>query len=244
MIFSYSMLRKMANLEPGEMAFSKRFITEKLVRAGFKNIQIDYKDFLLPGIPDFLITPSIWVGAVLEKLPVVSKVSQSIFIRARKLSGTVVPQESLPTHRTQLLFLARYGISGIAGGAITVLFLFVWVTLLGLEKTYLLGLGLGFIVALIVTFALQKYWAFRDREPGRTGHQLVSYSVVAITGLVLNAVLLAGAKLLFEWLALDFFHGWYLVVQTGIVCVVAVFNFGMNFLFTFRHARQERLWDR
>lgn len=148
------------------------------------------------------------------------------------------------THRARLLFLIRYGISGVVGGAIQILFLYVWVTLLGLEKTYLLGLSLGFIVALIVNFALQKYWAFRDRESSRIPHQLLSYSVVAVSGLVLNTVLLAGAKMLFGWLSLDFFHGWYLIVQTGIVCVVSVFNFGMNFLFTFRHAQQERLWDR
>jgi hypothetical protein len=43
---------------------------------------VEYKDFLLPGIPDFLITPSVVVGDVLEKMPVLNKVSQSIFISA------------------------------------------------------------------------------------------------------------------------------------------------------------------
>jgi SAM-dependent methyltransferase len=84
LIFSYPKLRSMAHLEPGEMAFSKRFITSALARAGFKDIRVEYKDFLLPGIPDFLIAPSIWAGAVLEKIPLIKKVSQSIFIRARK----------------------------------------------------------------------------------------------------------------------------------------------------------------
>ncbi len=147
-------------------------------------------------------------------------------------------------HRERLLFLTRYGISGIIGGAIQVLFLFVWVTLLGLESTYLIGLGLGFIAALIVTFALQKYWAFRDREVGRMSRQLLSYSIVAISGLALNAALLAGAKMLSGFLSLDFFHGWYLIAQIVIIGIVSVFNFSMNFLFTFRHARQQRLWGR
>lgn len=83
-IFSYPKLRTLAHLEPSEMAFSKRFITSALTRAGFKNIQVDYKDFLLPGIPNFLITPSIWTGAVLEKIPFVNKLAQSLFIRAVK----------------------------------------------------------------------------------------------------------------------------------------------------------------
>lgn len=83
-IFSYPMLRAKASLEPDEMAFSKRFITNVLTRAGFEDVRVEYKDFLLPGIPHFLITPSIWVGAVLERLPLVRNISQSIFIRARK----------------------------------------------------------------------------------------------------------------------------------------------------------------
>ncbi|MSU73631.1 class I SAM-dependent methyltransferase [Candidatus Kaiserbacteria bacterium] len=86
LIFSYPKLRTLANLEPGEMAFSKRFIMGALARAGLEHIQVDYKDFLLPGIPDFLITPSIIAGAVAEKIPFIRGVSQSIFIRARKSS--------------------------------------------------------------------------------------------------------------------------------------------------------------
>jgi 2-polyprenyl-3-methyl-5-hydroxy-6-metoxy-1,4-benzoquinol methylase len=82
LIFSYPALRKMTHLEPDEMAFSKSFITEKLLKAGYKNIKVEYKDFLLPGIPDFLITPSVIMGDMLEKLPLVNKVSQSIFISA------------------------------------------------------------------------------------------------------------------------------------------------------------------
>jgi len=84
LIFSYPVLRKKANLEPDEMAFSKSFVTKKLESLGYKDVKVEYKDFLLPGIPDFLIQPSIVVGNVLEKLPLVNKVSQSIFITATK----------------------------------------------------------------------------------------------------------------------------------------------------------------
>ena len=59
LIFSYESLRKKAHLEPDEMAFSKPFIVEKLKKAGFSNIQVEYRDFLLPGIPESLVKPSI-----------------------------------------------------------------------------------------------------------------------------------------------------------------------------------------
>lgn len=84
LIFSYLFFREKASLEPDEMAFSKSYITEKLLKAKYKNIKVEYKDFLLPGIPDIAIKPSILVGNVLEKIPLINKVSQSIFIQATK----------------------------------------------------------------------------------------------------------------------------------------------------------------
>jgi ubiquinone/menaquinone biosynthesis C-methylase UbiE len=83
-MFTYSSGRKMAHLDPDEMAFSRPFIIKKLIKAKYQDVKVEYKDFLLPGIPDFLIKPSIAVGDVLEKIPVVKNVSQSIFISAVK----------------------------------------------------------------------------------------------------------------------------------------------------------------
>ncbi|MDB5283777.1 MAG: Methyltransferase type 12 [Bacteroidota bacterium] len=84
LIFSYDYLRKKTHLEPDEMAFSKSWVSAKLLKAGYKDIKVEYKDFLLPGIPDALITPSVVIGDVLEKIPVLKNVSQSIFISAKK----------------------------------------------------------------------------------------------------------------------------------------------------------------
>jgi 2-polyprenyl-3-methyl-5-hydroxy-6-metoxy-1,4-benzoquinol methylase len=68
-IFSYPLLRKAASLEPEEMAFSKQFAIRKLRDAGFENINVEYKDFLLPGVPDFMISPLVLAGNFLEKTP-------------------------------------------------------------------------------------------------------------------------------------------------------------------------------
>ncbi len=81
-IFRNKMLRKWASLEPDEMAFSKTFIEEKLNRAGFSEIDVVYKDFLLPGIPRVLVKPSIAIGNTLEKTPL-KYISQSILITAQ-----------------------------------------------------------------------------------------------------------------------------------------------------------------
>lgn len=80
----FNVARDWANLEPDEMAFSKPFIEEKLNKAGFAKVKVDYRDFLLPGIPDFMIQPSVMAGNVLEKIPGVNMVAQSLFIVAQK----------------------------------------------------------------------------------------------------------------------------------------------------------------
>src|SRR5439155_12418932 len=81
-IFSFPFFRKKAHLEPAEMAFSKSFITKKLHSVGYENIKVEYRDFLLPGIPRFLVNPSIAVGALAERIPLLKMWSQSIFITA------------------------------------------------------------------------------------------------------------------------------------------------------------------
>ena len=50
---------------------------------GFSDIEVVYKDFLLPGVPKALVGPSISIGNVLEKTPL-KYISQSILISAGK----------------------------------------------------------------------------------------------------------------------------------------------------------------
>jgi 2-polyprenyl-3-methyl-5-hydroxy-6-metoxy-1,4-benzoquinol methylase len=84
LVFNFGIFRKIAKLEPSEMAFTKGFITRKLKAAGFAGIEVEYRDFLLPGIPDFMIKPSVIAGMVLEKIPPLNMLSQSIYISAFK----------------------------------------------------------------------------------------------------------------------------------------------------------------
>jgi len=80
-IFKNKRLRKWAHLEPDEMAFSPGFIRQKLDAAGFSRNTVTYRDFLLPGVPKWMIGPSIAAGNLLEKTPL-RIISQSIFITA------------------------------------------------------------------------------------------------------------------------------------------------------------------
>ena len=91
LIFSFPFFREKAHLEPDEMAFSKDWITDKLCQAGYADVQVEFRDFLLPGIPDSFIKPSVAMGDVIERIPVLRCLSQSLFI-------TAVSAESIPGH--------------------------------------------------------------------------------------------------------------------------------------------------
>ena len=55
-----------------------------LKKHAYHEINIEYKDFLLPNTPPFLINHTIALGFVLEKIPIMNYLSQSIFISAKK----------------------------------------------------------------------------------------------------------------------------------------------------------------
>lgn len=91
-IFTFATLRRWARLEPAEMAFTRKFIQKKLIAAGFFEIAVNPRDFLLPNIPAFLIDTVVAVGSPLEKIPVLRHWAQSIFICAQ------LPTEDFRAH--------------------------------------------------------------------------------------------------------------------------------------------------
>jgi hypothetical protein len=66
------------------MAFTRNFIKKKLKDAGYSRSNVEYKDFLLPFIPDPLISTVCVVGDVIEKIPGLNRMTQSIFIVGEK----------------------------------------------------------------------------------------------------------------------------------------------------------------
>jgi hypothetical protein len=65
------------------MAFTRGYVMNQLSGAGFRDIDVTYRDFLLPGVPDWLIQPLVRVGATAERTPGIKHLSQSLFISAR-----------------------------------------------------------------------------------------------------------------------------------------------------------------
>jgi SAM-dependent methyltransferase len=81
-IFRIPAMRTWAKLEPDEMAFTPAWVTERLRKAGFRDVTVAWRDFLLPNLP-WAVAPAVArVSDVLERVPVVRRLSQSIFIVA------------------------------------------------------------------------------------------------------------------------------------------------------------------
>ena len=83
LIFTYGGLRRLAKLEPDERAFTRRHVMGRLREAQFEDIEVVYRDFLLPGVPDWLISPLVRFGDMAERAPGVKHLAQSLFISAR-----------------------------------------------------------------------------------------------------------------------------------------------------------------
>lgn len=81
-IFSFAPLRRLAKLEPDEMAFTAAFIRTELRAAGFRSTQVVPRDFLLPNTPTALIRPVCWLGDRAERMPGVRQMAQSVFMVA------------------------------------------------------------------------------------------------------------------------------------------------------------------
>ena len=137
--------------------------------------------------------------------------------------------------RERFDFLIRYALTGALGAFIQTFFLYLWISILGFEETYLLGAVLGFLLALIVSFILQKFWTFRNRPTHhRTHMQLFWYTGVAVLNVLINIVLLATAKEIFFLFGVNFFRGWYVIVQILIVCFASAVSFFANYFITFK----------
>lgn len=82
-IFGTSVGRRFAKLEPDEMAFTPSELKTILPNAGWHDVVIKTKDFLLPGLPKSLSNPILRVEPLLESTVLTSWLAQSHFISAR-----------------------------------------------------------------------------------------------------------------------------------------------------------------
>ncbi|MEW6641283.1 MAG: class I SAM-dependent methyltransferase [Pseudomonadota bacterium] len=82
-IFGTKIGRKWARLEPDEMAFKASALGQAISHAGWQDVSVTTRDFLVPGIPTALIKPILAVEPVLEGLAPTRWLAQSHFVTAQ-----------------------------------------------------------------------------------------------------------------------------------------------------------------
>lgn len=75
--------RRMARLDPDEMAFKPGELRKGLVEAGWRDVEVKMRDFLVPGLPMPLVRPVLAVEPALEATPLTSWLAQSHFMTAK-----------------------------------------------------------------------------------------------------------------------------------------------------------------
>ncbi len=81
-IFGTKIGRRHALLEPDEMAFRASELRRVIVASGWCNVQLQTRDFLLPGMPVRLIRPILAVEPFLEATALTRWLAQSHFVTA------------------------------------------------------------------------------------------------------------------------------------------------------------------
>lgn len=86
--------------------------------------------------------------------------------------------------------IIRYIVSGGAGALVQFLCFYFFSQVLGLW--YLYAVFLAFFFALIAAFCLQKFWTFHSFSRLLFKKQFLSYTTIAVFGILLNALLMYG----------------------------------------------------
>jgi 2-polyprenyl-3-methyl-5-hydroxy-6-metoxy-1,4-benzoquinol methylase len=82
-LFGTKFGRKFGRLEPDEMAFTPWKLRAEFERAKWSDIKVETRDFLLPGLPEALIRPSLLIEPLLEATVLTRWLAQSHFVTAR-----------------------------------------------------------------------------------------------------------------------------------------------------------------
>ncbi len=121
--------------------------------------------------------------------------------------------------------IIRFIISGATATGLIIVLLY------GLTKVfhiwYLASSVLAFIIATVVSFLLQKYWAFKDHRSDVLHKQAAAYFVLQLWDLVLNTALL--------YVGVTYLHLWYLLAQFCVSAIIAVQNFLVYRAFIFKN---------
>ena len=91
---------------------------------------------------------------------------------------------------------------------------------------------ISFSAAVLSNFTWNRLWTFPESRERPLGTQLLQFTIVNITGLLINTLILVGM----DYLLQNIFPARlsYNIAKAFAICVVLFWNFGMNLIWTYR----------
>jgi|GEM_PF-713495 len=117
----------------------------------------------------------------------------------------------------------RYFVCGVTAAAINIGSLYVFTDVVGIW--YLYSSVFAFLLSLIVSFVLQKFFVFKDMKTEKLHYQFSKFSVVAILGVITNTTLV--------YVFTDVIGFWYILSQLIAGFFVMIQNFLLYKFFIF-----------
>lgn len=129
----------------------------------------------------------------------------------------------------RLFKVFRYGVSGSLGAAVDLSVFFVLFRFSGIG--YIFSAVFSFLAAFAVSFTLQKFWTFRNRENGAFASQIKIYFTIAVMNVCLTAL---GMRLVVEGL------GFHPLLAKIIVSLVIAFESFFLYRLVFRERKVQK----
>ncbi len=129
-------------------------------------------------------------------------------------------------HFSDRKLVVRYIAAGGTGAFVNLASMYILTDIIGIW--YIASAIFAFLISLVVTFFLQKMWAFGDAtlHPRHALRQAALYTASSVSFLGLNTLML--------YLLVEFLDVWYLLAQFFSLGVVALGSFLFNKSVTFR----------
>ncbi len=122
-----------------------------------------------------------------------------------------------------ILKLIKFCVVGVSGMAVD--FGFTWLLKEKLNSNKYFANSTGFILAASSNYILNRIWTFESHNP-EIATEYVSFLIISVIGLGINNLFLF---LLHEKLHLNFY-----LSKLFSIGIVTIWNFGMNYFFTFK----------
>lgn len=125
-----------------------------------------------------------------------------------------------------LLSALKFGLVGLIGMGID--FLLTWIAKEKLHINKFIANGIGFTVAVVNNYILNRIWTFANKNP-QVLQQFLHFLTISCIGLALNTLFL---YLFHQKLKLNFYFSKLLAIG-----MVFVWNFSANLIFTFNDGK-------